>query len=92
MTKEPILVDFTGFTLSENPTELEKTIARNLAYYQSRGECLDGRMTSQQALRGMINSDHRVIDIISRMPKWKRFICLKCPPLFKVLFPFEFVA
>ena len=89
MTTKTILIDFTGFELGENPTKAEKTIARNLAFYQSRGECLDNVMTSQQALRGS-SHDYRAIDIISRMPKWKRFICLKCPPIFKILFPFEF--
>lgn len=90
MEQEPILIDFTGLKVDANSSHTEVLIAKNLAFYQSRGECLDNRMTSKQAMRGMTNNDHQVIDIISRMPKWKQFICLKCPPLFKILFPFAF--
>jgi hypothetical protein len=91
MTKEQTLINFTGFKLGENPTESEKAVARNLAFFQSRGECLDNCMTSQQALRSS-KHDYRLVDIISRMPKWKQFICFKLPLLFKILFPFEFVV
>lgn len=90
MEQKPILIDLTGFKLGENPTELERIIARNLAFYQSRGECLDNIMTSQQVLRGS-RYDYRLGEAIARMPAWKRFLCLKCSPIFKILFPFEFV-